>query len=90
MKEEKRCFWLGLGLGLFILLTTAGLFTVDYQGRKLSFGDSTPLAQVERSASRAQLTVKALGQKRTWDVTALDKAWRFILDFSCMPGGSVE
>lgn len=85
MNRNSRFFWLGLGLGLFVILTTAGMLTVDYQGRKLSFGDAVPLARVDKSGSRAELTVKAFGQERSWDVTGLKKAWEFILDFGCIP-----
>ena len=85
MKQNTRFFWLGLGLGLFVLLTTAGILTVDYQGRRLSFGDAIPLARVEKSPNRVELTVKAFGQERTWDVTRLERVWQFILEFGCIP-----
>lgn len=85
MKRNTQFFLLGLGLGLFVLLTAAGVLTVDYQGRKLSFGDAVPLARVEKSPSRVELTVKAFGRERSWDVTGLERAWRFILDFGCIP-----
>lgn len=85
MKRDWRPFWLGLGLGMFVFITSAGLLAVDYQGRKLSFGDSTPLAKVDRLGSRTELTVKAFGREACWDVTGLDEVWRFICDFSCIP-----
>ena len=78
MKQNTRFFWLGLGLGLFVL-------TVDDQGRRLSFGDAVPLARVEKSPNRVELTVKAFGQERTWDVTRLERVWQFILEFGCIP-----
>ncbi|MCI9552619.1 hypothetical protein [Acutalibacter intestini] len=85
MKRNWRAFGLGLGLGLFVFILAGGLLTVDYQGRKMSFGDSTPLARVERQEGRSQLTVKAFGTERSWDVTGLDEAWDFFCDFNCIP-----
>ncbi len=87
MKKDTRPFWFGLGIGMFVFLTTAGLLAVDYQGRKLSFGDTTPLAQLDRLPSRTQLTVKAFGREESWDITPLDKFWNFLCDFSCLPHG---
>ncbi len=39
MRRDWRAFWLGFGIGMFVFLTGAGLLMVDYEGRKLSFGD---------------------------------------------------
>lgn len=85
MKKDRRPFWFGLGLGLFVFMTGAGLLAVDYQGRKLSFGDATPLVRVDRQPSRTQLTVKAFGQEKTWDVTRADQALEFLGEFFCLP-----
>lgn len=90
MKSDWRAFGLGLGIGLFVFLTGFGLLAVDYQGRKMSFGDSTPVARVERKDDRAALTVKAFGQEKTWDITRLDQAWQFFLEFTCLDNVSVN
>lgn len=76
---------MGFGIGMFVFLTSVGLLTVDYEGRRLSFGDDTPIAQVEKGPYRTELTVKAFGHRRTWDVTELDRAWGFLCDFMCIP-----
>ena len=31
-REERRAFWFGMGIGLFVFVTLAGLVVVDYQG----------------------------------------------------------
>lgn len=85
MKSDWRAFGLGLGIGLFVFLTGFGLLAVDYQGRKMSFGDSTPLAGLRYQDGAALLTVKAFGLERTWDVTGLERAWQFFCDFNCIP-----
>lgn len=85
MQRDWRPFWFGLGMGMFVFLTGAGFLAVDYQGRKLSFGDDTPLAKVDRLSTRTELTVKAFGREGCWDVTRLDEVWRFLCDFSCIP-----
>lgn len=85
MKKDRRPFWLGFGIGLFVFLTGAGLLAVDYQGRKLSFGDSAPLAKVDRFGPRTELTVKAFGREKSWDISGLDKVWEFVCEFGCIP-----
>ena len=85
MKKDWRALGIGLGLGLFVFLLGAGLLAVDYQGRKLSFGDSTPLAQVDRHGGATELTVKAFGHEKAWDMTELSRIWEMICEFSCIP-----
>ncbi len=85
MKRDWRAFGFGLGLGLFVFITGGGLLAVDYQGRKMSFGDDTPVAQVVERDGRARLTVKAFGREQSWDVTELEEAWDLIRDFTCIP-----
>lgn len=85
IKKDWRGFWLGFGVTVFLLVTALGLVTVDYRGRKMSFGDSTPVAEVERDVGRATLKVKAFGQERSWDVTKAQEVWEMVLDFGCIP-----
>lgn len=85
MRRDWRPFWMGFGIGIFVFLTGAGLLMVDYEGRKLSFGDNTPIARVERGPYRTELTVRAFGHRETMDVTELDRAWCFLCDFMCIP-----
>ncbi|WP_322169517.1 hypothetical protein [Acutalibacter caecimuris] len=85
MKRDRRAFWFGLGLGLFVFLTGAGVLMVDYQGRKLSFGDSTPVARLDRGGTRTTLTVKAFGGERSWDVTGAGEMWKTVRAFLCLP-----
>ena len=43
MKHTKRrAFFLALGISLFLFITAVGFVVVDYQGRRLSFGESQP------------------------------------------------
>ena len=85
MKRDWRAFWMGFGVSIFVFLTGAGLLMVDYEGRKLSFGDDAPIARVERGPARTDLTVRAFGRKGTWDVTELDRAWCLLCDSMCVP-----
>ena len=85
-RKNRRTFWFTLGLSLFLFLTGAGFLTVDYQGRKLSFGDSTPPLYVDRlSDGRAELELKAFGVEKSWDVTKIDEFVDFLCDFGCIP-----
>lgn len=84
-REERRAFWFALGVGLFVFITAAGFLTVDYQGRKLSFGDSTPPVSLDRQSSPPALHVKVFGVEGTFDASGIDRAMDFICDFGCIP-----
>lgn len=85
MRKDWRAFGFGLGLGLFVFILGVGLLVADYQGRKLSFGDATPVVRVEQEEERSRLVVKAFGRESDWDVTGLSRAWDMICDFGCIP-----
>lgn len=85
-KKSRRAFWLSLGVSLFLFLTAAGLFMVDYQGRKLSFGDNTPPMRVDRHPDGgAELEIKAFGMEKSVDITEIDEFFHFLCDFGCIP-----
>ena len=81
-----RLFWFSLGISLFVLLVGAGFVLVDYQGRRLTFGDGQPPIQVEHlEEGQALLEVKLLGVEGSWDITPLDRFFDFFCDFCCIP-----
>ncbi|HIY26345.1 MAG TPA: hypothetical protein H9838_04125 [Candidatus Acutalibacter pullistercoris] len=85
-KRDTRPFWMAWGVSLAALLLVCGALTVDYQGRRLSFGDGTPPVQLRRQGDGATLLeVKAFGQEASFDVTWWDKAVGFLCDFACLP-----
>ena len=86
MKRKRNWFGLSFGLSLFALLTAAGCVVVDYQGRKLSFGDDRPPLEVEElPEGRAQLAVRLFGVDTQVDFTQGDKVVDLLLDFLCLP-----
>ena len=86
MKRKRHRFGLSFGLSLFALLTAAGCVVVDYQGRKLSFGDDRPPLEVEElPGGRAQLAVRLFGVDTQVDFTQGDKVVDLLLDFLCLP-----
>ena len=85
-RKRKQPFYFSLGFSLFLLLTAAGLLTVDYQGRRLSFGDSDlPFQTTALPNGRTALQIKVLGAEGEIDITELEKIYHFLLDFSCIP-----
>lgn len=85
-KKNRRIFWLSMGFSLFVLLTLTGFVAVDYQGRRLSFGDSTPPVHVDRLENgEARLEIKAFGMEKSWDFTKVDEFFDFLCEFGCIP-----
>ena len=85
-RKKRRIFAFTLGLSLFVLITLAGCVIVDYQGRRLSFGEDQPPFQVEQlSNGKACLRVKLFGLDAAWDVTSASRAWDAVCDFCCIP-----
>lgn len=84
-KKDFQVFWLSLAFSLFVFITAGGFLVVDYQGRKLSFGDSTPPLALDTTVTPPQLRVKALGLDSTYDATKIKEALDFLTDFSCLP-----
>lgn len=87
MKHTKRrIFFLALGISLFLFITAVGFVVVDYQGRRLSFGESQPPLWLRRfPGGRYTLEVDLLGVEASLDATALGRARDFLLDFLCLP-----
>ena len=85
-RAERRVFLCSLGVTLCVLILLFGLIAVDYQGRRLSFGDTElPLEKAVTADGKTQLTVRAFGLQGSFDITELEKFWNFFLDFSCIP-----
>ena len=85
-RSGRRAFGLSLGISLFVFLTAAGCVAVDYQGRKMTFGDSRPPLEVVRlPGGQARLEARLFGAQGSWDVTGLDRALGFVCDFLCLP-----
>lgn len=87
MKHTKRrAFFLALGISLFLFITAVGFVVVDYQGRRLSFGESQPPLWLRRlPGGRYTLEVDLLGVETSLDATGLGRARDFLLDFLCLP-----
>ncbi|MGI6255120.1 MAG: hypothetical protein ACOYJZ_05760 [Acutalibacter sp.] len=87
MKDKRRrIFNLSLGFSLWVLLTVAGCVIVDYQGRRMSFGEENPPLEVERQpGGKAQLEVDVLGVEAQVDFTGPARALDLLRDFFCLP-----
>lgn len=85
-RARHHTFFLAFAISLFVLLTSAGCLVVDYQGRRLSFGEDQPPLQVRRlPGGRSALEVDLFGLEASLDFTAAGRAWDFLLDFLCLP-----
>ena len=85
MKHTKRrAFFLALGISLFLFITAVGFVVVDYQGRRLSFGEE-PAAPVAAAPPRGALHTRSRVVEASLDATGLGRARDFLLDFLCLP-----
>lgn len=87
-KRQKagRTFLLSFTAALCLLILVLGALTVDYQGRRMSFGDDTPPFQViGRENGNADLSMKLFGKEARVDFTFFNNLWNFLCDFSCIP-----
>lgn len=84
-KESRKIFWVSMGVSLAVMIFVFGIISVDYQGRRLSFGDTALPLQKVYSSSGVALEINLLGVKKTLDITKIDKFWKLFLDFSCIP-----
>lgn len=81
-----RVFFFSFAAALCLFILGIGFVLVDYQGRKLSFGDDQPPFQVvEHQDGTADLKIKLMGKETELDVTAFDKMLKFICEFGCLP-----
>lgn len=82
----RRTFFISLGITLFLLITAVGFILVDWQGRRLSFGDPTPpFHLVDRPGEKTELEIRLLGLEKRVDITKLADFFNFLCDFSCIP-----
>lgn len=85
-KSARRVFWWSLSVSLFLFLTAAGFITVDYQGRRVSFGDDVPpFRLVDKPGGEKDLEIRLFGGQGRVDVTNLDNFWDILRDFACIP-----
>ena len=83
---HSRVFLLSFFSTLLIVMLIFGLFTVDAQGRRLSFNDTSPALEVLYFEDEtAQLQINAFSLDKRLDVTTIVKAWHFVADFFCLP-----
>ena len=86
MKEDRKTFWISLGVTLAVLILVLGVIAVDYQGRRISLGDSTPPFFVfPKEDGGTGLEVKLLGMDKQFDVSKLKNFWELAWDFFCLP-----
>ncbi len=85
-RASTQTFLFSLGISLFLLITAAGIVTVDAQGRRLTFGDDIPpLRTVSETSDKTVLEIRLLGHEGQVDVTKAEEIWKFLLDFCCIP-----
>ena len=90
-KAERAPFYASLGVSLAILITGLGFATVDYQGRRLSLGDSTPPVDVVSLPNGGTgVHIKLMGIDRDFDITGFKAVWDFVCDFACLPRDSAR
>lgn len=84
--SPRAVFSFSFAFTFFVLLVSIGFIFVDYEGRKMSFGDDTPPFQVEeQNTGTSVLEIKTMGLHTEVDVTRLDNFFDFLCEFGCIP-----
>ena len=86
---RSRAFILSFFCTVLVLLFVFGILMVDAEGRRLSFNDSAPPAEILYKADgSAFLQVNAFELDKRIPVTGVMKVWRFVEKFFCLPQSS--
>lgn len=83
---RSRTFLMSFFCTVIVLLMIFGLLMVDAEGRRLSFNDNAPPAEILYKADgRAFLQINAFELDKRIPVTGVMKVWRFFEKFFCLP-----
>lgn len=85
----SRAFLMSFFCTVLVLLFVFGMLMVDAEGRRLSFNDSAPPAEMLYQADgKAFLKINAFELDARIPVTGAVKVWRFFEKFFCLPQSS--
>lgn len=83
---RSRTFLMSFFCTVLVLLFIFGMLMVDAEGRRLSFNDNAPPAEMLYQADgKAFLKINAFELDARIPVTGAVKAWRFFEKFFCLP-----
>lgn len=86
---RSRAFLMSFFCTALALLLVAGLLMVDTEGRRLSFNDNAPPAEIlYKTDGKAFLQINAFELNARIPVTGAMKVWRFFEKFFCLPQGA--
>ena len=82
----SRAFLMSFFCTVLVLLFVFGMLMVDAEGRRLSFNDNAPPAEMLYQADgKAFLKINAFELDARIPVTGAVKVWRFFEKFFCLP-----
>ena len=85
----SRAFLMSFFCTVLVLLFVFGMLMVDAEGRRLSFNDNAPPAEMLYQADgKAFLKINAFELDARIPVTGAVKVWRFFEKFFCLPQSS--
>lgn len=85
----SRAFLMSFFCTVLVLLFVFGMLMVDAEGRRLSFNDNAPPAEMLYQADgKAFLKINAFELDARIPVTGAVKVWRFLEKFFCLPQSS--
>lgn len=85
----SRAFLMSFFCTVLVLLFVFGMLMVDAEGRRLSFNDNAPPAEMLYQADgKAFLKNTRLSWMRESPLTGAVKVWRFFEKFFCLPQSS--
>ena len=82
---RNRQFLAAFSFTLIGIFLTAGMITVDYRGRAMTFDDTAPVAALVEEDGRTDLRFHLFGEEQEFDVTWISRLLEGIADFVCFP-----
>lgn len=67
MSKNARSFFMSMGITVCLLVLLSGMLYVDYQTRRIGFGDSTPVVSIVENEDREAVRFYALGADASID-----------------------
>lgn len=86
LRAKRRVFFATFSITFVVLMLVVGLITVDYQRRRMSFGEQIlPVSILHGEGEKTTLRLRFFEVDTGVDITLLKNFFDFCCDFCCIP-----